>query len=95
MKISRIAEGSRSELERLPRAELAIPGEASHETRGVGGAYTEPPDGGREMRWRAPLCSGARNGQAFGAAKHLTNPADRSGSGQESRQPSQRCEQYE
>ena len=26
-------------------------------------------------------------------AKHLTNPAGRSGSGQESRQPSQRCEQ--
>eukprot|EP01044_Picomonas_judraskeda_P010859 COSAG03_NODE_1432_length_4089_cov_11.519298_3_plen_164_part_00 len=61
----RIAEGSRSELERLPRAGLAIPGEAGHETRGVGGAYTEPPDGGREMRWRAPLCSGARNGQTL------------------------------
>ena len=88
-----IAGGSRSEPERLPRAGLAIPGEAGHETRGVGGAYTEPPDGGREMRLRAPLCSGARNGQAFGLAKHLTNPADRSGSGQESRQPSQRCEQ--
>ena len=78
---------------RLRRAGLAIPGEAGHETRCVGGAYTEPPDGGRVMRLRAPLCSGARNGQAFGLAKHLTNPADRSGSGQESRQPSQRCEQ--
>ena len=88
-----IAGGSRSEPERLPRAGLAIPGEAGHETRCVGGAYTEPPDGGRVMRLRAPLCSGARNGQAFGLAKHLTNPADRSGSGQESRQPSQRCEQ--
>ena len=52
--------------ERLPRAGLAIRGVGGHETRGVGGAYTEPPDGGREMRLRAPLRSGARNGQAFG-----------------------------
>ena len=63
----------------------ALKVDASRETHGGGGATSEPPDGGRDMRWRAPLCSGARNGQAFGLAKHLTNPADRSGSGQESR----------
>ena len=37
--------------------------------------------------------TGREGREAFGLAKHLTNPADRSGSGQESRQPSQRCEQ--
>ena len=36
---------------------------------------------------------GREGREAFGRAKHLTNPADRSGSGQLSRQPSQRCEQ--
>ena len=66
--------GSRSKSERLPRAELAIQAEASHETLGEGGASTEPPDGGRVYASARAADRGARNGQAFGLSQTLDKP---------------------